>query len=186
MTEEAAAAAVSTEETVDPYQERVTELAKLYAGMKGSKAAPMMENLTTEEMVQIFSAMNNASKTAILEKMDPEKAADVSVKLKETTNSTDMAIAALQSRLKQDQASTTATPASSGNLDQEKLSQTFATMPAAEAATLLGSMYSVSPDKVITVLNTVGDSVRSSILGEMTKNDSALTAKILNRLMGGK
>ncbi|MEK5446572.1 MotE family protein [Paenibacillus sp. FSL R7-0331] len=185
MTAEAAAAEAAVAEE-DPYQDKVTELAKLYSGMKASKAAPIMENLTTEEQVQIMSAMNTASKTAILEKMDPQKAAEVSIKLKETTNSTDMAIAALQSRLKQDQASTTATPASSGNLDQEKLSQTFATMPAAEAATLLGSMYSVSPDKVITVLNTVGDSVRSSILGEMTKNDSALTAKILNRLMGGK
>ncbi|WP_052380450.1 MotE family protein [Paenibacillus camerounensis] len=185
MTAEAAAAEAAVAEE-DPYQDKVTELAKLYSGMKASKAAPIMENLTTEEQVQIMSAMNTASKTAILEKMDPQKAAEVSVKLKETTNSTDMAIAALQSRLKQDQASTAATPAASGNLDQEKLSQTFATMPAAEAATLLGSMYSVSPDKVITVLNTVGDSVRSSILGEMTKNDSALTAKILNRLMGGK
>ncbi|MNC65944.1 hypothetical protein D3C75_1162850 [compost metagenome] len=59
-------------------------------------------------------------------------------------------------------------------------------MPAADAATLLGSMYSISPDKVITVLNTVSDTVRSSILGEMTKKDSAQTAKIVNRLMGGK
>ncbi|MNC05382.1 MgtE intracellular N domain protein [compost metagenome] len=185
MTEEAAAAAASTEETVDPYQEKVTELAKLYAGMKASKAAPIMENLTTEEMVQIFSAMNNASKTAILEKMDPEKAADVSVKLKETTNSTDMAIAALQSRLKQTQTDTPTT-STSGNLDQDELSQTFTTMPAADAATLLGSMYTISPDKVITILNTVSDSVRSSILGEITKNDSTLSAKIVNRLMGGK
>ncbi|CAM4256943.1 magnesium transporter MgtE N-terminal domain-containing protein [Paenibacillus typhae] len=185
MTAEAAAAEAATEEE-DPYQDKVTELAKLYSGMKASKAAPIMENLTPEEQVQILSAMNTASKTAILEKMDPQKAAEVSIKLKETTNSTDMAIAALQSRLKQDQAATAATPAASANLDQEKLSQTFTSMPAAEAATLLSSMYSVSPDKVITVLNTVGDSVRSSILGEMTKKDSALTAKILNRLMGGK
>ncbi|WP_310829089.1 MotE family protein [Paenibacillus pedocola] len=183
MTEEAAAA--STEETVDPYQEKVTELAKLYAGMKASKAAPIMENLTTEEMVQIFSAMNNTSKTAILEKMDPKKAAEVSVKLKETTNSTDMAIAALQSRLKQSQTDTPATSAA-GNLDQDELSQTFTTMPAADAATLLGSMYTISPDKVITILNTVSDSVRSSILGEITKIDSTLSAKIVNRLMGGK
>ncbi|MBY0010099.1 MotE family protein [Paenibacillus typhae] len=185
MTAEAAAAEAATEEE-DPYQDKVTELAKLYSGMKASKAAPIMENLTAEEQVQILSAMNTASKTAILEKMDPEKAAEVSIKLKETTNSTDMAIAALQSRLKQDQAAAAATPAATANLDQEKLSQTFTSMPAAEAATLLSSMYSVSPDKVITVLNTVGDAVRSSILGEMTKKDSALTAKILNRLMGGK
>ncbi|MBW4083246.1 kinesin [Paenibacillus sp. S150] len=185
MREEAAAAEASTGEAEDPYVKQVTELAKLYAGMKASKAAPIMENLTTDEMVQIFSVMNNAGKTAILEKMDPKKAADVSIKLKETTNSTDMAIAALQSRLKQDSASAAAS-ATSGNLDQEKLNQTFTAMPAADAATLLGSMYAISPDKVITILNSVSDSVRSSILGEMTKQDSAQTAKVLNRLMGGK
>ncbi|WP_379151330.1 MotE family protein [Paenibacillus sp. sgz5001063] len=185
MKEEATAAAASTGESADPYVKQVTELAKLYAGMKASKAAPIMENLTTDEMVQIFSVMNNASKTAILEKMDPKKAADVSVKLKETTNSTDMAIAALQSRLKQAAASTT-TATTTANLDKEKLSQTFTTMPAADAASLLVSMYKISPDKVITILNTVSDSVRSSILGEMTKKDSDQTAKVVNRLMGGK
>lgn len=160
----AAETAAAPEEEEDPYLKKVTDLAKLYAGMKASKAAPIMENLTTEEMVQIFSVMNNASKSAILEKMDAKKAADVSIKLKETTNSTDMAIAALQSRLKQETG--TVTPKPSANLDQEKLGQTFTSMPAADAAVLLGSMYSLSPDKVITVLNTVSDSVRSSILGK--------------------
>lgn len=184
------AAAVTEEDAVseeDAYQKQVADLAKLYAGMKASKAAPIMENLTTEEMVQIFSVMNNASKTAILEKMTPKTAADVSIKLKETATSTDLAIAALQSRLKKE-AGTTA-PAASGNsanLDKEKLNQTFSSMPAANAAKLLGEMYIISPDKVVTILSTVSDTVRSSILGEMTKNDSVQTAKIVNRLMGGK
>ena len=185
MKEAAAAAEATAPADEDPYLKQVTEMAKLYAGMKASKAAPIMENLTTDEMAQIFSVMSNASKTEILEKMDPKKAADVSVKLKESTNSTDMAIAALQSRVKQDEAGT-GTAAASNNLDKATLSQTFTSMPAADAATLLGSMYSISPEKVVTILNTVSDSVRSSILGEMTKNDSAQTAKIVNRLMGGK
>ena len=184
-TEAAAAAEVNSEETEDPYQKQVTDLAKLYAGMKASKAAPIMENLTTEEMVQIFSVMNKASKTAILEKMDPQKAADVTIKLKETTSSGDMAIAALQSRLKKE-AGTTQTTKTSTNLDKEKLNQTFSSMTPANAASLLGEMYKISPDKVVTIMNTVSDSVRSSILGEMTKNDSAQTAKIVNRLMGAK
>lgn len=185
MKEVAAAAEAAAPADQDPYLKQVTEMAKLYAGMKASKAAPIMENLTTDEMAQIFSVMSNASKTAILEKMDPKKAADVSVKLKESTNSTDMAIAALQSRLKQNEGGTS-TAAASSNLDKATLSQTFTSMPAADAAKLLSSMYSISPDKVVTILNTVSDSVRSSILGEMTKNDSAQTAKIVNRLMGGK
>lgn len=176
---------VSAEETEDPYQKQVTDLAKLYAGMKASKAAPIMENLTTEEMVQIFSVMNKASKTAILEKMDPQKAADVTIKLKETTTSSDMSIAALQSRLKKE-AGTPATTTTSTNLDKEKLNQTFSSMTPASAASLLGEMYKISPDKVVTIMNTVSDSVRSSILGEMTKNDSVQTAKIVNRLMGAK
>lgn len=169
----------------DAYQKQVTDLAKLYAGMKASKAASIMENLTQEEMVQIFSVMNNANKTAILEKMTPKTAADVSVKLKENTTSTDLSIAALQSRLKKE-AVTTPTTGNSANLDKEELSQTFTSMPAASAAKLLGEMFVISPDKVITILNTVSDNVRSSILGEMTKNNSAQTAKIVNRLMGGK
>lgn len=184
MKEEAAAAEATTEAAEDPYEVKIKELAKLYAGMKASKAAPIMENLTTEEMAQIFSVMNNASKTAILEKMVPAKAAEVSMMLKETADSTDMAIAALQSRLKKEAASTP--PASTGNLDKEKLGQTFSSMPAADAAALLSSMYSISPDKVITIMSNVSDSVRSSILGEMTQKDSVQTAKIVNRLMGGK
>ncbi|WP_312876336.1 MotE family protein [Paenibacillus agri] len=188
MTQEAKAAEEAKAATTeDDYLKQVKDLAKLYAGMKPSKAAPIMENLTQEEMVQIFSVMNNASKTAILEKMDPKKAADVSIKLKEETTSSDLAIAALQSRLKQDSKAAAATPANtSKNLDKEKLNQTFSTMTPANAASLLGEMYKISPDKVITILNTVSDSVRSSILGEMTKNDSPQAAKIVNRLMGGK
>ncbi|MRN54865.1 kinesin [Paenibacillus sp. LC-T2] len=185
MKTEAAAVAVTTQAVDDPYQKNVTDLAQLYAGMKAANAALIMANLTNEEMVQIFSVMSNSSKTAILEKMDPKKAAEVSIKLKETTTSTDMAIAALQSRLKKD-TPTTATTGTSANLDKAKLVQTFTTMPAANAAVLLGSMYTISPDKVLTILNSVSDSVRSSILGEMTKNDSEQTAKVVNRLMGGK
>lgn len=179
------AAIVSAEETEGTYQKQVTDLAKLYAGMKASKAAPIMENLTTEEMVQIFSVMNNASKTAILEKMDPKKAADVSIKLKETTTSSDMAIAALQSRLKKEEGTPT-TAVTTTNLDKEKLNATFTSMTPASAASLLGEMYKISPDKVVTIMNTISDSARSSILGEMTKKDSAQTAKIVNRLMGAK
>ncbi|GGF80301.1 hypothetical protein GCM10010912_26720 [Paenibacillus albidus] len=188
MKEEAKAAEEAVPaETEDDYQKQVKDLAKLYGGMKASKAAPIMENLTTEEMVQIFSVMSNASKMAILEKMDTKKAAEVSIKLKENTTSTDMAIAALQSRLKKDAGTTTtAAAATSANLDKEKLNQTFTSMPAANAASLLGEMYKISPDKVITIMNTVSDTVRSSILGEMTQNDPAQTAKIVNRLMGGK
>ncbi|BCG59685.1 MotE family protein [Paenibacillus sp. URB8-2] len=174
-------------ETEDDHQKEIAAMTKLYAGMQASKAAAIMQNMTTDEVVQLLSGMNNDSKTGILEKMDPKVAADVSVKLKESANSSDMAIAALQSRLKQDSAGTTASTGSGANLDKQKLSQTFSSMPAVEAAKLLSEMYAISPDKVITILSTVDDNVRSSILSEMTKSDTnGVTAKIVNRLMGGK
>ncbi|MDT3424517.1 flagellar motility protein MotE (MotC chaperone) [Paenibacillus forsythiae] len=182
--------AASTQEQAeaeDDHEKEIAAMTKLYAGMKASKAAAIMQNMTTEEVVQLLSGMNNDSKTAILEKMDPKIAADVSVKLKESANSSDMAIAALQSRLNKDSAGSSASSSSTTNLNKEKLGQTFSSMPAAEAAKLLSDMYGISPDKVITILSTVDDSVRSSILAEMTKSDTkGVTAKIVNRLMGGK
>ncbi|AIQ13348.1 MotE family protein [Paenibacillus durus] len=174
-------------EAEDAHEKEIAAMTKLYAGMKASKAAAIMQNMTTDEVVQLLSGMNNDSKTAILEKMDPKVAADVSIKLKESANSSDMAIAALQSRLNQESAAASVSNGSNSNLDKEKLSQTFSAMPAAEAAKLLSDMYGISPDKVITILSTVNDGVRSSILSEMTKNDTkGVTAKIVNRLMGGK
>lgn len=180
------ASAPTPSPTEDPHAKAVADMTKLYAGMKPSSAANIMKNMTTDEVVQLLSGMNNENKLAILEKMDPKTAADVSVKLKESTDSSDMAIAALQSRLNQQSSASTGST-SSGNLDKATLTQTFTSMPATEAAKLLSSMYSVSPDKVVTILSSVSDSVRSSILAEMTKNDTnGETAKIVNRLMGGK
>ncbi|WP_310550342.1 kinesin [Paenibacillus glufosinatiresistens] len=169
------------------YQKSVKDLAKLYAGMKAAKAAAIMQNLTTEEMVQLFSAMNNESKTAILEKMDPKIAADVSIKLKEATDSSDMAIAALQSRLKKESGTqASAGTASGATLGRDQLSTTFTSMPAEDSAKLLNQMYSVTPDKVITILKSVNDSTRSSILSQMTKDNAEVAGKVVNRLMGGK
>lgn len=177
-----AAAAQQTEQAEDPYEKQLKDVAKLYASMKASKAAPILENLTTDEVVQIFSVMNNDSRRAILEKMDPKKAAEVSLKMKDSVDSSDQAIAALQSRLKQDQQTA---PATTPNLDQTALGQTFEAMKAEEAAKLLGEMYAISPGKVLTILKSVSDSSRSSILDAMTAENSARTAKIVNRLMGG-
>ena len=168
----------------DPYIKQVRDLAKMYADMSPSKAAPIMQNLTTEEMVLMLSEMKSAKRVAILEKMDPKIAADATMMLKDTKSSEDLVIAALQSRLKKNESKETVQ--ATDNLDKSQLGQTFSQMTPANAADLLLQTYKISPPKTITILNTVDDGTRARILNAMSTKNPELAAKILNRLMGSK
>lgn len=167
----------------EAYQKEVKKLSQLYAQMSPSKAAAILDKLTVEETLQMLSLMNNESKVAILEKMDPQKAADISILLKDAKPAEDMAIAALQSRLKKDAESPSQTAASSTGLDEKQLGQTFAGMSADAASKLIIQTHKISPDKALKILNSVDDGTRSKILAAMTKEDEELTAKILNKLV---
>lgn len=168
----------------DSYIKQIRELSKMYANMSPSKAAPIMQNLTTEEMVLMLSEMKSNSRVAILEKMDPKTAAEATMMLKDAKPSEDLAIAALQSRLKKNEEK--ATEKTTDNLDKSQLSQTFAQMTPSSAAKLLTQTYKISPAKAITILNSVNDSTRAKILNAMSTENPELAAKVLNRLMGAK
>lgn len=170
--------------TEDPYVKQAKELSSMYEGMTASKAAPIMENLTTEEIVQLLSYMDPANSAKILQKMDAKKAADITMALKNVTPSTDLSVAALQSRLKKDQASTAGT--TSKSLQNTQISSTFASMDKKSGAELILQTYKISPDKALNILNTVDDSTRASLLQNMSAKDAGQTAKILNKLMGSK
>lgn len=176
------ASSVDPVEEEDEYTKQIRDLAKLYAGMSPSKAAPIMQNLTLEEMVLMLSEMKSADRSAILQKMDPKVAADATMMLKDAKPSEDLAIAALQSRLDRNQSQTTQN--TSANLDQSQLNQTFAGMTPANAADLLMQIYKISPGKAITILNSVNDATRSRILDAMSQKDAEVAARVLNRLMG--
>lgn len=183
----AAETAATTEpETESDYQKQIKSLAKMYADMSPSKAAPILQNMTNEEMVLMLSAMQSTARTKVLEKMDPKTAADVTMLMKDAKPSGDLALDALQSRLKKETAATTTTATNSKNLDKNQLSQTFASMSASSGAKLLLETYKISPDKTLTILNSVNDATRSQLLENMSKEDSVETAKVLNRLMGNK
>ncbi|AZK47793.1 MotE family protein [Paenibacillus lentus] len=167
----------------EAYQKEVKKLSQLYAQMSPSKAAAILEKLTVDETLQMLSLMNNESKVAILEKMDPQKAADISILLKDTKPAEDMAIAALQSRLKKDAENTAQAAATTTGLDERQLGQTFAGMSADSASKLIIQTHKISPDKALKILNSVDDVTRSKILAAMTKEDEELTAKILNKLV---
>ncbi|MET3207698.1 UNVERIFIED_CONTAM: flagellar motility protein MotE (MotC chaperone) [Paenibacillus sp. PvR008] len=168
----------------DPYVKQARDLASMYEGMTASKAAPIMANLTTEETVQLLSYMDPANSAKILQKMDAKKAADITMALKNVTPSTDLSVAALQSRLKKDQSTTAGT--TSKSLQNTQISSTFASMDKKSGADLILQTYKISPDKALNILNTVDDSTRASLLQNMSAKDAAQTAKILNKLMGSK
>ncbi len=172
--------AENPEQTVDNYQKQIDELAKMYGNLSPSKAAPIIQNLTLEEMVLMFESMKSDKRIAIFEKMDPKVAAEVTMMMKEAKPAQDLQIAALQSRVKKNDTATTQT---SDKLNKSQLSQTFATMTPQSAADLLFQTYKISPEKTLTILNSVDDKTRSSLLGKMSTIDSVTTAKILNKLM---
>lgn len=180
-------AAAEVPESESDYQKQIKDLAKMYADMSPSKAAPILQNMTNEEMVLLLSAMQSTARTKVLEKMDPKTAADVTMMMKDAKPSGDLALDALQSRLKKETAATTTTSTTnSKNLDKTQLSQTFSSMSASSGAKLLLETYKLSPDKTLTILNSVDDATRSQLLENMSTENSAETAKILNRLMGNK
>lgn len=165
------------------YQKEVKKLAQMYAQMSPKKAAAILEKLTTEETLQMLTMMSNENKVAILEKMDAQKAADISILLKDAQPSEDLAIAALQSRLKKENADKTTSANTNTGLSDQQLSATFATMNADSASALILQTYKISPDKALKILNTVNDSTRSKILESMAKADDTQTTKILNKLV---
>lgn len=172
-------------EAAENYQKDVKKLAQLYGNMNAGKAAAIMSNLTTDENVLLFNAMSAESQSNILQKMDPKLAAEISIRLKDVNDSEDLAIAALQSRLKKeedDKAAASASSAAAG-LDNTQLSQTFATMDSGKAASLLLQTNKISPDKTLNILNAVDDATRSKILAAMSDQDPAEAAKILNKLV---
>ncbi|MDQ0169932.1 MotE family protein [Paenibacillus tundrae] len=179
-------AAQATPESESDYQKQIKDLAKMYADMSPSKAAPILQNMTNEEMVLLLSAMQSTPRTRVLEKMDPKTAADVTMMMKDAKPSGDLAIDALQSRLNKEATTTAAATTTSKNLDKNQLSQTFASMSASSGAKLLLETYKLSPDKTLTILNSVDDATRSQLLENMSTENSVETAKILNRLMGNK
>lgn len=181
---ETEAAAVEQAEEEDSYIEQIQELAKMYADMSPSKAAPIMQNLTMEEMVLMLGEMKNSNRVAILEKMDPKIAAEATMHLKEAKSTEELAEAAKKSREKRDKEQESLK--TTDNLDQNQLSKTFSQMAPDKAADLLMQTYKISPSKVITILNSVNDAARARILDSMSAQDSELAAKILNRLMGAK
>ncbi|QQK76376.1 hypothetical protein HUG15_12945 [Salicibibacter cibarius] len=82
MEEDEAFAEASTEELDEADgPEALTRIARVYENMRPGQAAEIMEELTNDEILLHMSEMNDDSRSAILENMDPERAAEITALL---------------------------------------------------------------------------------------------------------
>jgi len=171
----------------EQYQAKITELANMYALMTPSKAAPILQSMSTDEAVLVLEAMASEKQSKILEKMNAQKAADISMGLKDVVSTKDRQIAALQAQLdRQAITNNSSSQTSTTVLDNAQLQKTFASMTPKNAADLLIKMADLSPSKVLRILNAVDDSTRANILQEMSALNNGITAQLVSKLMTGK
>ncbi|CAM3438719.1 MULTISPECIES: MotE family protein [Saccharibacillus] len=189
---DAAAAAQTAKAAAEPAAEegpskQVKQLAQTYGSMSASKAAPILQTLTDAEIAMVLNAMGTEQRSGIMQKMTADKAAKVSIMLKNATSAKALEAAANTARTAADKASqpTQAATSTAGSLNQDQLAQTFSSMDASSAATLLAQMAKTNQAKVLTILKSVDDTTRSGILSQMAGTDSETAASLANKLIGG-
>lgn len=171
---EAEAAALATEEE---YAANIKKLADVYGGMKASKAAPVLENLTLSERVLVLREMSADQQISILERMQPALAAETSILMKDAVPSRDLQIAALQERL-----ALNGDAAEDAALTGDEVSRTFAQMAPDRAAEVLLEMGASNQDLVVRILRNMEEAPRATILNSLARLDKEKTAAITARL----
>ncbi len=161
--------------TDDEYLAQIKGVANMYGNMPAGKVAPIIENLTLPEIVLMLGNMSEMQRTAILEKMDPKKAAESSILLKDQTPAKDQQIAALQSRINAiNPLPSKGTVAS--KLTQADIATTFTTMPPKTASDILQTMLITDEKQVISILISMDNASRSKILAQMPVETAASLA----------
>lgn len=168
--------------TGEEYTANIVELSNMFSKMTASKAAPIIQALTLDEMALIFSHMKTANQVAIMEKMNPTVAADVTMKLKDLNATANLEIAALQARITELESKQQANSGSTTISDQE-LANSLAGMSSDAAAELLKNMMKISSSKVLRVLSVMNNDSRSGILESYAELDADEAALIASRLL---
>ncbi|QJD83378.1 MotE family protein [Cohnella herbarum] len=172
----------SSEKTItsDAYHARISSLAQMYGKMTPSKAAPILESMTLDESALVLGEMSATERGRVLERMTPKKAADVTMKLKDSETVDSREIAALQSRIKELELKS---GEDSSTLDTAELNKTFSAMKADKAAALLIQLAGTNQSKVLRILGVLDDAPRSSVLSAMSDLDKKVTANLVSKLM---
>ena len=166
--------------TDEEYQARISELASMFGQIAPSKAAPILESMTMEEMVLIMDAMRPEIRVSVMEKMTPRVAAEATVRLKDTVTAKDRQIAALQARLSEYES---ARAESTAGVDENQIIATFGTMNPDSAAQILLQMADLNPAKVLDLLGALPANSRADIIEAMNRQNSKYTAQLVNKLV---
>lgn len=166
--------------TTAAYDAKIESLADMYAKMTPSKAGPILENMTVEEAALVLGAMGADQRSKVLERMTPKKAADVTMKLKDSDTVNDREIAALQARISELELGGVD---DSSLLDSAELKNTFSAMAPDKAAELLLQMAGTSQSKALRILGVLDNASRSSVLAAMTDTDKKTTVALISKLM---
>ncbi|WCK52896.1 hypothetical protein PP175_15855 [Aneurinibacillus sp. Ricciae_BoGa-3] len=164
-------------------QKQLATLANIYTSMSPSKAAPIMERLTLQEASLILKTMQPADSSAILSKMDPQKAADVSAILKDTTLTKDTDLAAMQKRIQNLTDSLSRAQKNAATLPE--MVNSFGSMDPDSAAKILLKMDQANERQVMAVLAQMNAQQRAQILTSMSKDPKNVetAARISQKLL---
>lgn len=168
----------------EDFMNKMKEMSDLYAGMSAGKAAPILEKMSLEETALILSGMKNDKRQAIMSKMEPDYAANLTVVLQNTELSKDAVVFALQERVKTLMESMDDTSDSKSNITVTETAKTIANMPPQQGAALIIDMGNSATDfySAVKILANMDESSRSAILAEVTKTDSVLAKRIINSI----
>jgi flagellar motility protein MotE (MotC chaperone) len=142
----------------DELKKKANSMAQEYSSMKPKIASNILSNMTINDAVFILSAMNTAQVTPILENMDPKKAADITIALKDFTISKDNEISSLQDKIK--------------NLTNQKqtldnLVNTYKQMTPLSASKTISQMMKNDSKKAIEIMSQIDATTRAQILSAM-------------------
>lgn len=151
--------------------EEIKTLAKVYAEMTPSKAAPVLAQMGIDERMLVLGQMKPSDQKRILEKMDPAIAAETSLQQiaqvrGETSNVEDKPSQALDM------------------LSADEVSRTIAGMNPNSAAKLLLEMTKINEKKALQILRGMDVQSRSVIMTELSNASEATAAQLAAKLGG--
>jgi len=168
-------------QTKEMRENKMKELSKLFATMTASKAAAVLDQLSLEEGVLVLAGMKAEEQAALLGKLPPKKAADLSMLLKDTALSENDDIAALQQRVL----------ALTGALaqvektrnDLREMVSSFTSMNPSSVAEILLNMMKTDEEKAIAIIAQMSGAQRGLVLEQINLKDQNMAARITSKLL---
>ncbi|MFD0698977.1 hypothetical protein ACFQZT_33420 [Paenibacillus sp. GCM10027628] len=135
--------------------------ASQYAAMTAAQAAGILDNMTLKDEVFNMLGMKPPQRANILAKMDPKKAAAVSLALKDFQPVSSDNAADVQKKLD-------SLPGNPQPVDE--LAKTYSQMPAASAASLITELMNTDAKEAVSIMASLDAGTRAGILAAMSSS----------------